>query len=153
MTRIVAFVKTHFLTKKFLTFGIIGVVNTAIDWLIYLLFYNEIVPGIAFVSKGAAFIVASVFSYFANALFTFKPTSRNARQFTVVMFVFLVRLFFTIALAQAIDYALISGFGIDYVLHPAAKSITPILSSAVMIPVAYFALDAVFRKYDRKPGE
>jgi putative flippase GtrA len=143
------FVKTHFLTKKFLTFGVIGVVNTAIDTLVYLLFYNEIFPGIAFASKGFAFIIASVFSYFANAVFTFKPATKNAVQFAVVMAVFLARMLLTMALAAGIDFAVINWFGVDYDLYPIAETITPLFSSAVMIPLAYFALDVVYRKFGR----
>lgn len=144
------FVKTHFLTKKFLSFAIIGVVNTAIHTLIYLLFYNEILPGVAFVATGVAFIFASIFSYFANAFFTFKPASKNATQFGVVMAVFLIRMFVTMALAEAIDYGVIHWFGVDYDLYPIAPAITAILSSAIMIPVAYFALAAVYTKFGTK---
>ncbi len=151
MNRIWLFVKTHFLTKKFLSFGIIGVVNTVIDALVYLLFYNEILPDVAFIAKGAAFIVASVFSYFANAVFTFKPASTNAAQFGVVMAVFLVRMLVTMALAEGIDYGVIHWFGIDYDLYPIAPAITAVLSSAIMIPVAYFALDAVYKRFDANP--
>jgi putative flippase GtrA len=148
---LIAFFKKHFLTRKFLVFCVIGVVNTVIDTLVYLLFYDKITPGIVYASRGAAFIVASVFSYFANAFFTFKPESRNGTQFAVVMLVFLIRMLLTIGLAEIIDYVVVDLIGIDYQIYPIAKSVTPILSSAIMIPIAYFVLDAVFRRYGRKP--
>lgn len=153
MSKVWLFVKTHFLTKKFLSFGIIGIINTGIDALVYLLFFDVLFPGVAFIAKGAAFIVASVFSYFANTLFTFKPESKNATQFTVVMAVFLVRMFVTMALAAGINYAVIVWFHVDYAAVPIAKLITPILSSAIMIPIAYFPLDAVYRKFGKKKPE
>ncbi|MFA5006342.1 MAG: GtrA family protein [Candidatus Izemoplasmatales bacterium] len=150
MNRIWRFVKTHFLTRKFLTFGIIGVVNTAIDSLVYLLFFDLLVPDVVFVARGVGFIVASIFSYFANALFTFKPESRNASQFGVVMTVFLIRMLVTMGLAEAINYVVETGIGIDYGTVPIAKLITPVMSSAIMIPIAYFALDAAYRRFGGK---
>jgi len=150
LNRIWTFVKTHFLTRKFLTFGVIGVVNTAIDSLVYLLFFDLLFPGIVFVARGAGFIVASIFSYFANALFTFKPASRNATQFGVVMAVFLIRMLITMGLAEAVNFIVETKLGVDYDLVPAAKLITPILSSAIMIPIAYFALDVVYRRFGEK---
>jgi putative flippase GtrA len=152
LNKVWLFVKTRFLTRKFLTFGIIGVINTLIDALVYGLFFNEITAG-AFLSKSASFIVASVFSYFANAFFTFKPESRNAKQFFAVMLVFLVRLVLSGVLAAGIDYVVTAGFGVDYAAAPAAVYIAPFFSSALMIPVAYFALDAVFRKCGRDAAE
>ncbi len=153
MSKFWVFVKTNFLTKKFLTFGIIGVVNTAIDAAVYLLADNIIGLDNAFLSKSIAFIIASVFSYFANAVFTFKPASKNAKQFTVVMLVFLIRMLLSAALAEGINYMLVGWLAVDYAVHPAMETIVPILSSAVMIPIAYFALDVVYKKYGAKPAE
>ncbi|MFH0992774.1 MAG: GtrA family protein [bacterium] len=147
------FVKNNFLTRKFLTFGIIGVINTAIDAAVYMLADNVIGLDSAFLSKSLAFIIASVFSYFANAIFTFKPASKNAKQFSVVMLVFLVRMLISAALAEGVNYALVQWLAVDYAVYPAMETIVPILSSAVMIPIAYFALDVVYKKYGAKPAE
>jgi putative flippase GtrA len=76
MPKIWGFIKKHFLTKKFLSFGIIGVLNTGIHMLVYYLTFNNIEFEIfnsqinislqlgAFWSNTIAFITASVFSYF-----------------------------------------------------------------------------------------
>ncbi|MGE4571435.1 MAG: GtrA family protein, partial [Candidatus Izemoplasmatales bacterium] len=78
MNKIWTFIKKHFLTRKFITFGIIGVVNTLIHMLVYGLIYNLLSDQtnylsamIAFIANAIAFVSASTFSYFANAYFTF----------------------------------------------------------------------------------
>ena len=151
MTRIWGFIKTNFLTKKFLTFGIIGILNTLIHLLIYNLIYNEdsiqFIGG-AFFSNAIAFIVASVFSYFANAYFTFKPKNKSTMQFSIVILVFLSRLIVSSLLAELFDFIVINWIGIDYAVYPIAKSIAPFFASALLIPIAYFALDIVFKKTD-----
>jgi len=145
------FIKTNFLTKKFLTFGIIGVLNTLIHLLVYTVFYNDRIESFftsAFFSNAIAFIVASVFSYFANAYFTFKPKNKSSIQFSIVILVFLIRLVISSLLAELFDFIVINWFNIDYVVYPAAKLIAPFLASALLIPIAYFALDIVFKKTD-----
>ncbi len=151
MTKFWNFIKDNFLTKKFLTFGIIGVLNTLIHLLVYTSIYNEntdkFISG-AFFSNAIAFVVASVFSYFANAYFTFKPKNKSTMQFSIVILVFLSRLLISSSLAELFDYIVINWIGIDYSIYPIAKSIAPFFASALLIPIAYFALDMVFKKTD-----
>jgi putative flippase GtrA len=139
------------LTRKFLTFGVIGILNTFIHLLVYSLIYNENTTsfvGSAFFSNSIAFIVASIFSYFANAYFTFKPKNKSTMQFSIVILVFLSRLLVSSLLAELFDFMVINWVGIDYAVYPIAKSIAPFFASALLIPIAYFALDIVFKKTD-----
>jgi putative flippase GtrA len=151
LTKLWRFVRLNFLTKKFLTFGIIGVLNTLIHLLVYNLIYNEnssaFLAG-AFFSNAVAFIIASIFSYFANAYFTFKPKNKSTMQFSIVIAVFLARLAISSSLAELFDFIVINWIGIDYAVYPIAKSIAPFFASALLIPIAYFALDIVFKKTD-----
>jgi putative flippase GtrA len=149
LNRIWHFIKKNFLTKKFLTFGIIGVINTLIHMLVYGVFYNSLAM-IAFVSNAIAFVTASTFSYFANAYLTFKPKNKSTMQFSVVFIVFLVRLIISSISAQLFDYMVINWFSIDYEIYPLATYIAPFFASALLIPIAYFALDIVFKKTDIK---
>lgn len=151
MTKLWFFIKKNFLTKKFLTFGIIGILNTFIHLAVYSLIYKESSTsffGGAFFSNAIAFIVASFFSYFANAYFTFKPKNKNTMQFSIVILVFLSRLLISSLLAELFDYIVINWIGLDYAVYPLAKSIAPFFASALLIPIAYFALDIVFKKTD-----
>ncbi len=147
MNKIWNFIKKHFLTKKFLTFGIIGVANTGIHMLVYYIFYNPLDIG-PFWSNTLAFITASVFSYFANAIFTFKPKKKSTVQFSVVMVVYLTRLLISSSLASLFDSMFINWFKIDYEASSLLSLLAPFLASALLIPIAYFALDWVFKKTD-----
>lgn len=155
MTKIWNFIKQHFLTKKFITFCIIGIMNTGIHMLVYYLFYNLILPiegeaFLAFISNAIAFIAASVFSYFANAIFTFKPKQRNSTQFSIVMLVYLSRLFISSLITSGFNYAFIYWFNIDYEVYNYLELVPPFIGSALLIPIAYFALDWVFKKTDKE---
>jgi putative flippase GtrA len=145
LNKIWSFIKDNFLTRKFITFGVIGIINTLIHLGVYGIFYNQLSAG-AFLSNTAAFITASVFSYFANAYFTFKPKHKTTTQFSIVVLVFLTRLFISSLLASAFDYMVINWFNIDYELYPLATYIAPFFASALLIPVAYLALNFVFKK-------
>ena len=149
MNKIWKFVKNNFLTKKFLTFGLIGVANTAIHMLVYYITYNSFVLG-PFWSNTLAFITASVFSYFANAIFTFKPKRKTTVQFSIVMFVYLTRLLISSGLTTLFDTLFLNTFNMDYSAYPMLELLAPLLASALLIPIAYFALDWVFKKTDTK---
>ena len=158
MNKIWEFVKTHFLTKKFLTFGIIGVINTGIHLIVYYLAYNIILPIeneilLAFWSNTVAFVSASIFSYFANAIFTFKPKRKSTVQFSIVMIVFLLRWFISSSLTSLFDSIAINWLQFDYEAHSILSLVAPLFASALLIPIAYFALDWVFRKTDKEKPE
>ena len=157
MTKIWNFIKKHFITQKFLTFGIIGVVNTVIDLIVYRISYTHLgqtnlientIMTTAFISGAIAFIVASIFSYFANAIYTFKPKKKSTAQFSIVMLVFLTRLFISSLLTSWFDYACINWLNFNYDIHNYLSLIPRLFASALLIPIAYFALDWVFKKTD-----
>ncbi len=153
MKKIYDFVKKHFLTKKFLTFGIIGVMNTGIHLLVYHLCYDTVFHFGAFISNSIAFITATVFSYFANATFTFRVKKRSTTQFSVVILVYLIRLGISSTLTWGFDSMFLNWFHFDYMTYPILELMAPLLGSALLIPIAYFALDWVFKTTDKKKEE
>ena len=144
MSKLWLYIKNNFITKKFLTFGLIGVINTLIHLGVYGLIYNRLTAG-AFFSNTGAFIAASIFSYFANAYFTFKPKHKTTSQFSIVIIIFLSRWLISSSLASAFDYSIIYWIKIDYTIYPFAKYIAPFLASAILIPFAYLMLNYVFK--------
>lgn len=150
MNKIFEFIKKHFITKKFLSFGIIGVANTGIDLLVYYLFYWFVTVESPFWSKTVAFIVASIFSYFANVIFTFKPKRKSTVQFSIVMLVFVLRLLITSGLTTLFDYIAVDLLSLDYTANRILSLIPSFIASALLIPIAYFALDWVFKKTDKE---
>ena len=153
MAKIWNFIRNNFLTKKFLIFGIIGLLNTLIHWAVYTPIRDEAVDSFfagAFFANSVAFVVASVFSYFANAYFTFKPENKNATQFSVVFLTFLSRWLISSLLTWLFDYIILNWIGLDYAVYPITEYIAPFMASAILIPVAYFVLDFIFKKTDIK---
>ena len=69
-------------------------------------------------------------------------------QFSYVFLVFLVRLLISSSLNTLFDYIIINWIGIDYDKIPLTNLIAPFLASALLIPIAYFALEYVFKKTD-----
>jgi putative flippase GtrA len=157
--RIRHFIKDKFLTKKFLSFGIIGIVNTGMHMLAYWICYDLVNLGTlalgwgAFVSNTVAFLVASIFSYFANVIFTFKPTATSTKQFSVVMLIFLIRLLLSNLLTSVFDIIVIDWFHADYSVNPWMTIIAPFFASALLFPIAYLILEYVFKKTDCKKTE
>lgn len=153
------FIRINFLTKKFLMFGIIGIANTGIHMLIYWIIYDLFNLGAleqgwgAFLSNTAAFLLASLFSYFANVIFTFKPITTSAKQFAIVLTVFLMRMLISNLLASGFDILILNWFHADYDLYPWMTIIAPFVASVLLFPLAYFVLKYVFQKNDQKKIE
>jgi putative flippase GtrA len=101
---------------------------------------------VAFNANAIAFIAASTFSYFANAYFTFKPKHKTTIQFSAVILVFLTRWVVSSLLAAGFEFMVIEWIQVDYNVYPLAKYIAPFLASALLIPIAYLALNVVFKK-------
>lgn len=57
-------------------FGMVGVINTFLGWVIMAVLYNLIHMGY-WVSSGISYFIGSVFSYHANAKLTFKVEKRD----------------------------------------------------------------------------
>lgn len=60
--------------KEFFSYGIIGIVNTGIHFLVFFFatkFFSQAL------SNSLAFTVAVVFSFFCNSIFTFKKTDKG----------------------------------------------------------------------------
>ena len=66
-------------------FGLVGVVNTGIDFIILFVLVALGLPTIA--SNFASTSVALVFSFFANKKFTFKHEGKNTNQQIILFFV------------------------------------------------------------------
>ena len=75
--------------RQYLKFGIVGGVNTAIDFLILniLMFFTGITAGYGYIMfKSISFIAANINSYFLNKKWTFKSDSAANRREMVLFF-------------------------------------------------------------------
>ena len=90
MSKLLNWFKSNFLTKKFISFGIIGVVNTAVDAIVLYFYYLLLTSnGIhLYIGKTLAFIIATIGSYFLNSFFTFKEDKFTLKGFAKMVTMF-----------------------------------------------------------------
>lgn len=151
MKKIIKFLISKFWTKSFLSFVLIGFINTFINTLCYKyskdLFDSLISSALSInISTAIAFIIASIFSYFANAKYSFKVKKRTNKQFVIVMSVFLFRMFLTMGATYLFDvlYRLM----VNTNLYSKTDFLPNLVASILMIPIFYFALAYVYKKTD-----
>ena len=162
MNKLFTFVKTKFLTKSFLSFCIIGVINTLINSLVmkgslYLFgltttkdISTSDAGTIYYLSMGIstllAFLIASLFSYFANAIFTYNQKKRDKRTFFEAFFTFILRFVLTYLLTLLIWYLIITLFKIENDPSGWYRTLSNLIASILMIPPFYIVLGIVFKR-------
>ena len=162
MSKFFKWIKNNFLTKSFLIFCIIGVLNTLINALVMeitlkgfdLISSTDISikesGAMYYVSMGVstllAFVVASIFSYFANAKFTYKAKKKDGRTFIEAFLAFALRFALTYLFTLLI-YALITLiFKIETDPSGLYRTLSNLIASVVMIPPFYLFLGLIFKK-------
>ena len=139
-----------FWNKKFITFCIIGVLNTLIHlatlYLMYRLFElmnilqsENLVTIKVLIGNAVAFIVASTFSYFANNYITFKNKTSDKKTFIESMIIFLARF----GLTELLTFIFVSIFRECKLGDIWIKYVGPFSASIIMIPIAYIFLAKV----------
>ncbi len=131
-----------FITKSFIIFCIIGLLNTVIDFLIYngyrltnFFDYNEII------ATTLAFIIASLFSYFANAKFTYKQKS-NKDTFIKSIIVFILKWLLHLGLTLGFN-TLFRAIDVESLI-----TFTPIFVTCIVLPLQFIAFNIIFKKKD-----
>lgn len=66
------------LLSEMIRFGIVGVINTLMGYIIITTLYN-VLHWNYWVSSGTSYIIGGIFSYFANKSFTFKAEGHTAQ--------------------------------------------------------------------------
>ncbi|MCR5462836.1 MAG: GtrA family protein [bacterium] len=139
-----------FWNRKFITFCIIGVLNTLIHlatlYLMYRLFElinvlqtENLVTVKVLIGNAIAFIVASTFSYFANNYVTFKNKTSSKKTFMESMVIFLARF----GLTELLTFIIVSIFKACKLSDIWIKYVGPFSASIIMIPIAYIFLAKV----------
>lgn len=162
MSRFFKWFKERFLTISFITFCIIGVLNTIINSLVMkgvLALFDLMVDtdistkesgAMYYVSMGVAtllaFVVASIFSYFANAKFTYKAKRRDGRTFLEASLAFVLRFVLTYVFTLLIWYLIILIFKIESDPSGWYRTLSNFIASVVMIPPFYLFLGLVFKR-------
>ncbi len=164
MKNLLLWIKNKFFTKSFLSFIIIGILNTLINalfvWLVSSVFTwihgNEILstdplyaPSTA-VSTLVAFIAASIFSYFANAKFTYRQNKRDIRTFIEAIISFGIRFGLTWLLTFLFGKLFSIWLYATPLSQEAITTIANLVASILMIPPFYFLLGYVFKRTKKR---
>ena len=162
MNNFFKWIKEKFLTKSFIIFCIIGVLNTIINSLVMKLvlkiFDMTSDVDISIKESGAmyyvsmavatllAFVVASIFSYFANAKFTYNAKRRDNRTFLEASLAFVGRFILTYVFTLVIWYLIILIFKVDNDPSGWYRTLSNFIASVIMIPPFYLFLGLVFKR-------
>ncbi|MFA6963170.1 MAG: GtrA family protein [Patescibacteria group bacterium] len=65
---------------QFIKFGVVGVVNTGVDWVVYYLLTASVLEGDKSIAKAISFLVAVANSYLFNTIWTFKKEYQKIAQ-------------------------------------------------------------------------
>jgi putative flippase GtrA len=63
---------------QFIKFGIVGVLNTGVDWVVFYLLANSLLNDEKTIAKVISFMVAMLNSYLFNTIWTFKKEYKKA---------------------------------------------------------------------------
>lgn len=146
-----------FFNWTFIRFVIIGVLNTLIHTgMLYVMYFiydkagvlpQETEPFMRTLTANAiAFIVASVFSYFAHNWFTFRNKTTSGKSFIETMIALLIRLLMTEGLT-ALFVWILKCCGLDTKVW--TDYVGPWTALILMIPVGYLLLDVVLGKWHK----
>lgn len=140
-------IKSIFFNKNFLTFCIIGAIAYLIHQSVYLIytkgfkFYDD---KYHLISTGIAFVIASVFTYIANAKFTYnrKVDSSSAIKSCIV---FIIKFIITEGLSLGI-MALMNGlFNSDDLIYKLVDIMLPLILTCITLVLQFFAFNVIFK--------
>lgn len=124
-----------FLSRAFIIFCIIGTINT----LVHLAVFNLLIDVNTLFANTVAFIVASVFSYWANATFTYQTTMKHS-TFVASMVTFVVKLLLSNALTLGFKWLLI------YFDKKSLIKFIPIPVTLIILPLQFLVFNRIFLK-------
>ncbi|HNZ50003.1 MAG TPA: GtrA family protein [Bacilli bacterium] len=124
-----------FLTRNFVVFCIIGVINTLIHWGVYLLLYQKSV----LIANTLAFIVASLFSYWANATFTYHEKT-TSKTFMLSFLTFLGKL------VLSDSFAFLFELWFKTMNWPLLIKLIPFFVTMILLPMQFLVFNRIFKK-------
>ncbi len=144
MSNLWSFIKEKFFSKQFFSFVIIGFINTFIN---YVVLYGCLVVNIwRYVAVAIAFIVATIFSYFANSKFAFKNDDFCWKKAMETIAILSIRLLFVELLTELFVLVLANTNILLYVSKNMSDSIANLIASILLIPAAYLVLEKILKK-------
>ncbi|MGD9887579.1 MAG: GtrA family protein [Bacilli bacterium] len=122
-----------FLTRNFIVFCIIGGINTLIHWGVYLLIFHYSI----LIANTIAFVIASFFSYWANATFTYREKT-TSKTFFLSLLTFLAKL----GLSDGLAYVFELWFkAMDW---PILLKVIPLFVTVILLPLQFLVFNRIF---------
>lgn len=166
MSKLFDYIKKKFINKSFLTFCIIGVLNTAINALVIYLAYKVfgLIYHVEFIddlgkesaeyiisfgiSTLAGFTISSIFSYYTNAKFTYntKVNKQNALNSALAFIIRFVATYVLSLLAYELVIVILPNFEYKDLL----KTIVNTLVSLALVPPFYLVFKLIFKGKDEE---
>ena len=168
MNKLWPFFKDKFLSKQFIVFVIIGFMNTAINFVVLWLsekgfsslyevitnnpLDNQSILGSIFriISVSLAFIIATIFSYFANSRFAFNNKDYSFKKLMETLGVLLIRLLIVIVLTEIVVWLFTFTDINNYLSSETSDSLANLVASVLMIPAAYLVLEKLLKVKERE---
>lgn len=139
MAKLWLWFKNKFFTRQFITFGVIGLINTAISQAVY------IVAAMANIEVGISSImgdfISMIFSYFANMHFTYhrQPNLKSAVTFPLSYLP-------GIAFSAVSVIVLTKYFGVQ-------REYAKALAIPIVVPMNYLCMNVIVRRFANKKQE
>ena len=143
-------IKETFFNKKFITFCIIGFLAYLIHQGVYSL-YNSVFhfydDSFHLLSTAIAFILASIFTYIANAKFTYNANSSKKTVIQSIV-VFILKILLTEGITLGIMAIMNSNFNKDDLFYIIVDKMLPLILTCITLILQFLAFNIIFRKKD-----
>ena len=145
-------IKETFFNKKFITFCIIGFLAYLIHQGIYSLYINVFHfydDSYHLISTAIAFILASIFTYLANAKFTYNT---NSSKKTVIqsIIVFILKFLLTEGITLGIMAIIKSNFTPQDTFYKIVDTMLPLILTCITLILQFLAFNVIFKKKDKQ---
>lgn len=140
-------IKNAFFNKRFLTFCIIGGLAYFIHQGIYLLytkafdFYDD---KNHLISTAIAFSIASIFTYYANAKFTYKTKAEGKTMWQSVL-VFVLKFIITEGITLGIMAIMNASFEPEQLFYKIVDIMLPLILTCITLILQFFAFNVIFK--------
>jgi putative flippase GtrA len=131
-----------FFNRSFIIFCIIGVINT----LVHLVVYNLLLKYDIILANTVAFIIASLFSYWANSTFTYKK-KMNHNSFIASMITFLFKLFLSNGLTLLFEFIFVKLGMEDFI------KLIPIPVTCIILPLQFLVFNRIFNPQNKNNND
>lgn len=144
----IAKIKKTFFNKSFLIFCIIGALAYLIHQGIYLLYtktFNFYDDENHLISTAIAFSIASIFTYFANAKYTYDSKASNSTAVKSLI-VFIAKFIITEGLTLGIMAIMNSCFEQTHVFYKIVDIMLPLILTCITLVLQFIAFNIIFKK-------